>query len=136
MDGIAGHGIPGLGRIVPGRRAQPARPTDAFRVDTVPLDSVAGAAPAHAVSPSTSFPDQPSGRDRRAAARARLMLSDLSALQAGLLSGDADPAVLRRLAAAAAQGVAADPILAEALAGISLRAQVELARRGNTVASR
>ena len=63
------------------------------------------------------------------AARARDLLRELSALQAGLLRGGPDPAGLQRLAALAEGEMPPDPVLADALAGIALRARIELARR-------
>ncbi|BDG73033.1 flagellar assembly protein FliX [Roseomonas fluvialis] len=68
-------------------------------------------------------------RDARARRRADAMLDELSALQRDLLRGRADPARLRRLADLTQGETAADPALAEAVAAISLRVRIELARR-------
>ena len=51
-----------------------------------------------------------------------------------MLRGGADPDRLARLAQLAEGESPADPVLADALAGIALRARVELARRGIMVA--
>jgi hypothetical protein len=56
------------------------------------------------------------------------MLEELAGFQADLLRGRADPDRLRRLAGLAEGEAPADSRLAEALAAISLRAKVELAR--------
>ena len=106
-------------------------------------DSRAGAAfePEGAAGP-TSVQDVPSlglaalqddgapARDRRGAARAKELLRALSALQAGMLAGAFDPEALGGLAALAEGETPADPVLADALAGIALRARVEIARHG------
>jgi hypothetical protein len=68
-------------------------------------------------------------RDARARRRGEALLRALSALQAELLGGRADPARLEALATLAEGEQAADPALAEAVAAIALRARVELARR-------
>ncbi|UPG71113.1 flagellar assembly protein FliX [Roseomonas gilardii subsp. gilardii] len=67
-------------------------------------------------------------RDRRAARRGAAMLEELVGFQADLLRGRADPERLRRLAGLSEGEMPSDPRLAEALAAISLRAKVELAR--------
>lgn len=69
-------------------------------------------------------------RDARARRRGEAMLRELAALQAELLAGRADPARLQALAALAEGEAAADPVLAESVAAISLRVRIELARRG------
>ena len=66
--------------------------------------------------------------DRRAARRGTAMLEELAGFQADLLRGRADPDRLRRLAGLSEGEMPPDPHLAEALAAISLRAKVELAR--------
>jgi len=81
--------------------------------------------------------DDATARNRRGAARARDMLRELSALQAGLLAGEVDASALHRLACLAEGETPPDPVLADALAGIGLRARIELARhamRGSAAA--
>jgi hypothetical protein len=68
-------------------------------------------------------------RDRRGAARARDMLKELSAMQAEMLRGAAEPGRLERLVRLVEGEAPSDPVLADALAGIALRARIELARR-------
>ncbi|MHB0696194.1 flagellar assembly protein FliX, partial [Roseomonas mucosa] len=72
--------------------------------------------------------EQDGERDRRAARRGTAMLEELAGFQADLLRGRADPDRLRRLAGLSEGEMPPDPHLAEALAAISLRAKVELAR--------
>ena len=55
-------------------------------------------------------------------------LAEVAGFQADLLRGRADPDRLRRLAGLSEGEMPPDPHLAEALAAISLRAKVELAR--------
>lgn len=69
-------------------------------------------------------------RDARGRQRAAQMLDELGRLQADLLAGRADPAALERLAQLSAGEAPDDPALAEILAAVSLRARIELARRG------
>lgn len=73
--------------------------------------------------------NDPGARDRRAARRAEAMLDALAQLQVAMLEGRADDAALERLAVEAEGEAAADPALATVMAGIALRARVELARR-------
>ncbi|MCR0981281.1 flagellar assembly protein FliX [Roseomonas populi] len=98
----------------------------------------AEAAPMAAVAPvgllAVQAADGAAERNRRGAARARGLLKELSALQAGLLRGEADAGGLARLAELAEGESPDDPALADALAGIALRARIELARRGIMVA--
>jgi hypothetical protein len=69
-------------------------------------------------------------------ARAEVILDGLGALQRGLLGmgGTPDRQQLERLAqdAEGIAGAAADPVLADLLASVALRAEIELARRGWT----
>lgn len=70
-------------------------------------------------------------RDRAARKHGQALLAALARLQSALLGGGDDPAALHEVAALAAHmPPAPTPALAAALAGVSLRAQVELARRG------
>ncbi len=72
-------------------------------------------------------------RDRAARRHGRAMLDGIAALQHALLApGDAVNPALRQLAALAqAVPIAADPTLRTLLADVTLRVQVELARRGH-----
>ena len=94
----------------------------------------AATAPAEEVAPlglmALQEVEDATARNRRGAARAREMLRDLSSLQAAMLAGESDPAALERLARQAEGDVPPDPVLAEALAGIALRARIEAARHG------
>jgi len=68
-------------------------------------------------------------RDREAQGRADAMLDELAALQRAMLGGGISPARLAALAALADQpGLAADQLLGDVVAAVSLRAKVELAR--------
>lgn len=69
-------------------------------------------------------------RDARARRRGEAILRELAALQLDLLSGRIDPARLQALAGLAEGEAAADPVLAESVAAIALRARIELARLG------
>ncbi len=69
-------------------------------------------------------------RDREARRRGGAALQALAALQRALLAGEADPEALRALAASCEGPEASDPALAATLRAVSLRARVELARRG------
>ena len=72
----------------------------------------------------------PRGRDERGARRGAALLRELAELQRELLGGRRDPERLRRLAALAEGEAPADPVLAEAVEAVALRARVELARAG------
>lgn len=93
--------------------------------------SIAAAAPA-ALSGMLSLQElgcEPA-EDRAARRRGYDLLAALSALQRGLLADGDDPAHLERLAVLASDVPAsADPRLREAVAGLVLRARVELAKR-------
>ncbi len=69
-------------------------------------------------------------RDREGRRRADSLLEDLAGLQREMLGGTADPARLTRLAALAQGEAGADPALREVVEAITLRAAIELARRG------
>jgi hypothetical protein len=73
-------------------------------------------------------------RNERAAARAESLLEEIAGLQRELLGGAPDPMRLQRLAALQQGESGADPALQEVVAAISLRAQVELARRERAAA--
>ncbi len=75
-------------------------------------------------------------RDRAARRHGHMMLDGIAALQRALLAPDdstgSTGGALRQLAALAlAVPVTADPALRRLLAGVTLRVQVELARRGH-----
>jgi hypothetical protein len=72
-------------------------------------------------------------RDRNARRHGKALLEALAELQRALLGGgggEEGPALQRLAALAAAPADAANPALAGVLRALSLRAQVELARRG------
>jgi hypothetical protein len=71
-----------------------------------------------------------SERDARAFRRGEEMLQELKALQLELLEGRADPGRLEQLSRLTEGEKPADPILAEALEAVVLRARLELAKRG------
>ncbi|WP_338662524.1 flagellar assembly protein FliX [Pararoseomonas sp. SCSIO 73927] len=133
-------GIGGVGWARGGQGARgAARPGGAFRLPGVARSAeAAGAAPTAAAAPigllAMHGADEAAERDRRGAARARDLLRELSALQAGLLRGTVDPDGLARIALLAEGESPEDPVLRDALTGIALRARVELARRGIMVA--
>ncbi len=69
-------------------------------------------------------------RDRQARRHGRAMLEGLAELQRALLDDDLDAGVLERLAVLVEHcPEASDPALRGTLAAVSLRVQVELARR-------
>ncbi|WP_161993482.1 flagellar assembly protein FliX [Muricoccus nepalensis] len=129
IGSVAGPG----GAVAAGRTGAGARAgkAGAFRLPESARE-VAGAGAAQEVAPlglmALQEAEDATGRNRRGAARARDMLRDLSALQMGLLAGEADPEALQRLAVLAEGEAPPDPVLADALAGIGLRARIELAR--------
>ena len=93
-----------------------------------PSASAAGAVPA--LLALQEAPRNP-GRDAEGQARrGEAALDELRGLQLDLLRGRDDAGRLQRLAALAEDaGAVANPSLRELLAGVSLRARVELARR-------
>ena len=133
MNGIGGTARP---TAATGPRAA-SRP-GSFRLpgggtaEAAESSALAGAAPVGLMALQEA--DDPAGRDRRGHARAQELLEELAALQTEMLRGGADPDRLARLAQLAEGESPADPVLADALAGIALRARVELARRGIMVA--
>ncbi|WP_198383302.1 flagellar assembly protein FliX [Roseomonas sp. KE2513] len=135
MVGTVTGMVPGLGGALAAGRAGAARGTrvGGFRLPESAREAV-GSAAAEELAPlglmALQEVDDATARNRRGAARAQEMLRDLSALQAAMLSGEANPAALERLASQAEEEVPPDPVLAEALAGIALRARIEAARHG------
>lgn len=132
--------INGLG-VVGARGPERARPgAGGFRVagEARPAQ---GAAPAMAPAGLAGLLSLQEGetdavRDRAARKHGTALLKELSTLQAGLLSGADDPAALRRLVSLAGSAPdAADPGLRGVLRATSLRAQIELARRGSDAAA-
>lgn len=138
MAGLVGLG--GIGRMAaPAGPRAPSRNSGGFRLPTAEPQGAGEAAAAGALAPLGLMALQESGdaaaRNRRGAARARALLKELAALQAEMLRGGTDPERLARLAELAEGEAPADPGLADALAGIALRARIELARRGIMVAT-
>ncbi|UPY35356.1 flagellar assembly protein FliX [Sediminicoccus sp. KRV36] len=72
----------------------------------------------------------PAERDAAARRRGAAVLRELAGLQLALLDGGIDSARLSRLAMLAEGEAGADPALREITDAISLRARIELARRG------
>ncbi|MBP0445990.1 hypothetical protein J8J14_14530 [Roseomonas sp. SSH11] len=133
-------GMGGITRAaVPAERGAP-RARGGFRLPPAGTAPASGPSAAGTVQPlglmALQEVEDAAGRDQRGAARARALLQELSALQAEMLRGRADSGRLLRLAELAEGEPPADPVLADALAGIALRARVELARRGIMVAAR
>lgn len=78
--------------------------------------------------------DLPEHRNRAARRRCHDLLRALGELQLGMLAVGADPELVPRLAALAdALPQAADPTLAALARMISLRAKIEVARRGSGI---
>jgi hypothetical protein len=133
-------GIGGTAR--PASVAGPRGPRGAatFRLPPDATQAGTGAAATAAAAPlgliALQEAEGAAARNRRGAARAQDLLRELSALQAEMLRGGADPERLSRLAELAEADSPADPVLADALAGIALRARIELARRGIMVAAK
>ena len=74
----------------------------------------------------------PEQRNRAARRRCDQLLRALGELQLGLLAAGVDPELVPRLASLAAElPQAADPTLAALARMVSLRAKIEVARRGN-----
>ena len=97
--------------------------------------AAAAATPLGLLALQESGPD-PRERDAQAARRGAALLRELSGMQREALSGRRDPERLNRIASLAEGESAADPLLADALAGIVLRAKVELARAGRVTTSK
>ena len=128
-----------VGRVsapaVPGGGARRVGGSSGFAVAPGTADATSGPAAAAAAAPLDGMlllqqvEDGPT-RDRHARRHGRAMLDALAELQCALLDGSLDPATVERLAALAQHcPEASEPGLRAALAGISLRVQVELARR-------
>lgn len=133
--------IDGLGRTIAG--AGPARPgaaAGAFRLSesseaatprsATPLRAAPGLdalIALQAVQPATE-----KERRKREIRRGRGLLDALDEMKLALIDGREDPASLRRLVAQLAErrDQTGDPGLDDALSAIELRAQVELAKRG------
>jgi hypothetical protein len=126
------YGIGGIGRAAPANGPRVTARGGGFRLPAAAGESTE-AAGAQAATPlglmALQEAEDAAARDRRGAARARDMLKELSALQAEMLRGAADPARLERLVRLVEGEAPSDPVLADALAGIALRARIELARR-------
>ena len=123
--------IRGTGAVAAGSRPRRAAATGfALPDDAAEAGAATAAAPLSAVGllAIQEGTDDPAERDRQGHQRAEAMLEELQALQRELLSGRADPARLERLATLAEGRAASNPILAEALGAIALRARIEIAR--------
>ena len=96
------------------------------------LSAAPAAAPASgaAALPGLQPPWGPAERDAAAHRRGSAVLRELQALQLAFLSDGMEPERLARLAALAEGEAGADPGLREIIGQISLRARIELARRG------
>ena len=123
------------GPAVPSAGSRRVAASGGFSVAPSETASLAGPAAAAAVGSLDGMlllqqvEDGPT-RDRQARRHGRAMLDGLAALQRALLDGELDPAMLERLAALAEHcPEASDPALRATLAAVSLRVQVELARR-------
>ncbi len=137
MTSIDGLGPPAPLPSAP-RPGAPARRADGFALPR-PEDSQAATADATAVGPASGLdalltlqeeaPD-PDARDRAARRRAQDLLQALASLQRALLADDESAAVGALEALLRDPPIAADPGLAELAAAVTLRARVELARRG------
>lgn len=131
-------GIGGTARPGPTTAARAAsRSGNTFRLPAGETQETTEAAATAAAAPiglmALQGDEDAAGRNRRGAARARDLLKELAAIQADLLRGEMDGERLARLAGLAEGESPPDPVLADALAGIALRARIELARRGISV---
>lgn len=122
---------------IEGLAAGPLRPTrraasrEGFRLpgeDAAAVGEATRAEQAGAIGPVAAR-EEGAARDRQAERRATALLDALAMLQVALLEGRAAPAALEALAMQAEGEAAADPALVAVMAGIALRARVELARR-------
>ena len=123
------------GPAVPGGASRRVGGSSGFAVAPGGADATAGPSATTAAAPLDGMlllqqvEDGPT-RDRQARRHGRAMLDGLAELQCALLDGTLDPRTVERLAALAQHcPEASEPGLRAALAGISLRVQVELARR-------
>jgi hypothetical protein len=122
----------------PAAGPRPAASAGGFTVaaEAATVSGPAATAPTAALDGLLQFQAMEDGatRDRHARRHGQALLGELAALQRALL-GDADAAtedaLLQRLSAMLeACPAASDPALASTMAGVVLRVQVELARRG------
>lgn len=132
MSTIEGIGPTGIARLPPRNRVAGA---NRFSVEASPDPGAAQAveaAPAMAIGMlALQEIGAESVQDRAARRHGRAMLAVLAILQQRVLGGAAGAGAERELAdLAAGVPVASDPALAAALQAITLRARVELARRG------
>ncbi len=135
-------GLDGIGPATPAVRG-PARAT--VRAGGFRLPDDAAEAPAEAAATAgvmlggmLALQEAASGavRDREARRRGQEILAALARLQRALLEGRRDLPGLRRLAVLAEDiPPAADPGLRQALADVTLRARVELARHDSVITS-
>ncbi len=134
--------IEGLGSARPVRTAPRGRTVQDGQVFQVPAGSAGQAGGSAAADGASTVVldtmlalqemDPAFEQDRHARRHGQSVLVALSALQAALVAGgDAGTSAVNRLVGlVAAMPQAADPVLASVLAAVSLRARVELARRG------
>lgn len=117
--------------VGPSRPARRNASPSAFSMpggEGVAAGEVTQARPPEAIGAAAAREDG-AARDAEAERRAVAMLDALARLQLARLDGQADAAALERLAVEAEGEAGADPALAAVMAGIALRARVELARR-------
>ena len=120
----------------PGGFALPRGTDGAAEGPTAPAAGAAGGIPALLALQEHGAASGPAVVADRARRRARRALDELGGLQLDLLRGEGDPARLERLLklTASAEEVP-DPTLRDALAEVTLRVRVELARRRAAFAS-
>jgi hypothetical protein len=124
--------IAGLGPAIPPARIAGASPSSGFAVPEPPAPSTA-ATPDIGAAALLSLQQDEVGeaQDREARRHGHSLLAALAAVQRALLADAPGAEALDALAGlAAAAPAAADPRLRAVLDAISLRARVELARRG------
>ena len=127
--------IEGIRRTPPPSAAIPRNTAGHFAVPA-PADRPLGPAPTAAAAPldgMLALQEQAADltRERQARQHGLALLQALAALQHAMLAGGAEAEALQHLAALiAACPAAMDPALGGIIQSLSLRAQVELARRG------
>jgi hypothetical protein len=129
----------GVGRVsgpsVPAGGARRVAGSSGFAVSTPTTGGATGPAATQATSMDSMLMLQQqvedgTTRDRQARKHGKAMLEGLATLQRELLDGDVDPGTLERLSALTEHcPEAADPGLRATIGAVSLRVQVEIARR-------
>jgi hypothetical protein len=119
-----------LGPPAGGGAASPAAPSAAAHAASglLALQAVGEGTPRRLAMPAAR-------RDEVAGARAESLLATLSTLQREMLTGRVDRTTLERLASLKGGEDGADPALREVVQGLALRAAVELARHGMSLAT-